>query len=357
MSPTTPSILVVDDESLLRSILTQMLNRMDYEATAVHSAEAGIGVLRERRFDLALLDISLPGKSGVDLLDHIVEAYPDMAVMMVTGIDELSTALRTLRSGAYDYVTKPFQEDELAACIDRALERRRLMMENRQYQHNLERLVSDRTKALEQALGRLGQTYDQTIRALGAALDLCSRVASYAVELAATMHVEDEVTLRNLKWGAYLHDIGKIGVPDAILLKPDLLTRSEHDVIKRHPELGYRILSGIPFLREAAEVVFSHHEKFDGSGYPQGIAGEEIPFVARVFAVADAVDSMTSDRPYRVALDWEDVRIELRRHSGKQFDPRVVDAFLSVPIERWTAIRSGANIDASVESALVGSAV
>ena len=365
MAKSVPLILVVDDESLLRSMLTQILKRLDYESVAVHSAEAAMGVLKSQSFDLALLDISLPGKSGVDLLEHVAESYPDTAVIMVTGNDELTTALQTLRSGAYDYVAKPFQEDELATCIERALETRRLKMENRQYQLNLEQLVSDRTQALEQALGRLGQTYDQTIRALGAALDLrdtetedhCVRVANYSVHLARVTQRCDEVMLRNLKWGAYLHDIGKIGVPDAILLKPDLLTESEYGVIKRHPELGYRMLSGIPFLTEATEVVYCHHEEYDGSGYPRGLSGNDIPLAARIFAVADAVDAMTSNRSYRDALSWVEIKAELRSNSGKQFDPDVVDAFLSVPIDEWAAIREGAANDIPESSTPVGSGV
>ena len=292
MAENAPSILVVDDESLLRSLLTQILTRLDYESVAVHSAEAAMGVLKSQSFDLALLDISLPGKSGVYLLEHIAESYPDTAVIMVTGNDELTTALQTLRSGAYDYVAKPFQEDELATCIERALETRRLTMENRQYQLNLEQLVSDRTQALEQALGRLGQTYEQTIRALGAALDLrdtetedhCVRVASYSVHLARVMQRDGEVLLRNLKWGAYLHDIGKI-------------------------------------------------------------------------AVADAVDAMTSDRPYRSDLSWVEIETEIRCNSGRQFDPEVAEAFLSVSVDEWAAIREGAEHDVAESSTLVGSGV
>lgn len=341
-----PKILIVDDDKLVRSILTQILKGLGYKSVAVSSAEAAIGALASQSFDLALLDISLPGKSGVDLLDHVTNSHPDMAVIMVTGIKELATALLTIRTGAYDYVTKPFQKDELSSCIQRALERRRLIIENRRYQQNLETLVSDRTQAMERALKRLEQTYDQTIRALGAALDLrdtetenhCARVACYSVRLAQALGVSDETDLRNLRWGAYLHDIGKIGVPDAVLLKPDRLTEPEYTVIKTHSALGYRVLSDIPFLNAAVEVVLHHHERFGGGGYPHGLSGHDIPLVARVFAVADAVDAMTSDRPYKDALTWEEVGVELQRHSAGQFDPKVVEGFLSVPSDEWAAI-------------------
>ena len=362
MNTGIPSILVVDDERPLRSLITQILDRLNCESVAVHSAEAAMGILNTLSFDLVLLDISLPGSSGEDLLDHMTITYPDTAVIMVTGIDERTNALRALRTGAYDYVTKPFQEEELAACIDRAIDRRRLMMENREYRQNLETLIFERNKAMEQAFDQLGQTYDQTIRALGAALDLrdtetedhCVRVAEYSVHLANSMGITDEVKLRNLKWGAYLHDIGKIGVPDAILTKPDVLTDTEYRAIKLHPELGYRMLSRIPFLKEAAEVVYHHHEEYSGGGYPQGLNGNEISRVARIFAVADAVDAMTSNRPYKDPLSWDDVRSELQLHAGEQFDPDVVDVFLSVPVEDWAAIRAGNGETTSEVAALIG---
>jgi putative nucleotidyltransferase with HDIG domain len=201
--------------------------------------------------------------------------------------------------------------------------------------------------------------YDQTIRALGAALDLrdtetenhCRRVAEYAVYLAQVMGIEDQVTLRNLRWGSYLHDIGKIGIPDAILKKPAPLNNEEREIIRKHPVLGGRMLRDISFLAGAVDVVLYHHERYDGTGYPHGLSGERIPLAARIFSVADAVDAMTSDRPYNRAVKWSAVADELRRNSGSQFDPRVVEAFLSVDVAEWSAISQGCiDYESEVES-------
>ena len=348
--PGDGTLLVVDDESLLRQLITAMLESSGYKVEAVDSAEAAATVLDTRAISMVLLDISLPGKSGVELLQSIVVEYPDTAVVMVTGIDELGTALFTLRAGAYDYLTKPFKEEELLACVARAMERRRLAQENRKYQADLERLVKERTTALERALNELNTTYDQTIRALGDALDLrdtetsdhCARVAAFAVRIAMECGMSDSEFLRDLKWGSYLHDIGKIGIPDSILLKPEALDLPEYRTIQDHPALGARMLAGIPFLSGASEVVRLHHERFDGTGYPEGLAGTAIPLMARVFAVADAVDAMTSRRPYREPVEWSQVRLELDEQSGTQFDPDVVRAYLRVTDAEWEAVAAAA---------------
>jgi putative nucleotidyltransferase with HDIG domain len=333
----------VDDDGMLRDVLGQSLGRR-FSATPAANGREALERLNTEGFDLVLADIHMPEMGGIELLERIMKQWPDTAVVMITAVDDLETALRTVNLGAYDYVTKPFSLEAVDACVDRALEKRRLLLENRVYQQNLERLVRDRTRDLESALARVQSTYDATIRTLGAALDLrhaetehhSVRVAEYVLTLARASGIEDEKVLKDIERGAYLHDIGKIGVPDSILLKPGPLSAQEQEAIRRHPRLGYELLAGIDFLRGAAEVVLGHHEFYDGNGYPQGLSGEAIPLSARLFAVADTIDAMTSVRPYRNAVDIGMVRNELQSQSGLQFDPRIVELFLSLPEEVWS---------------------
>jgi putative nucleotidyltransferase with HDIG domain len=338
-----PRLLVVDDDAMLRDILRQSLGRR-FTATAAANGREALDRLRNQSYDLVLADIHMPEMGGIELLERVRKESPDTAVIMITAVDDVETALRTLNLGAYDYVTKPFSLEAVDACVDRTLEKRSLLLENRVYQQNLERLVKDRTRELETALGRVRSTYDATIKALGAALDLRDaetehhslRVADYVLELARASGIRDAKALKDIEWGAYLHDIGKIGIPDSILLKPGPLSAEEWTVIRRHPQLGYELLAGIEFLRGSAEIVLSHHESYDGSGYPQGLAGEAIPLSGRLFAVADTIDAMTSERPYRRAVGIGTVRKELRRLAGRQFDPRIVELFLSLPEDAWS---------------------
>ena len=251
-----------------------------------------------------------------------------------------------MKQGADDYLMKPFQLDAVVASVARALEMRRLERELDDYRTRLEEKVDERTGQLQAALEHIGQIYDETLEALGAALDLkdgdtaghARRVTRYCMEIAKVMGCSQE-QMRQLKRGAYLHDIGKIAIPDAILLKPAKLMPDEMSVMSAHPYLGYEFVGRISFLAEAAEIVLTHHERYDGSGYPQGLMGDEIPLGARIFAVADTLDAMTSDRPYRRAVSFAAAREEIRRQSGRQFEPQVVEAFFSLPEHIWGEIR------------------
>ncbi len=216
------------------------------------------------------------------------------------------------------------------------------MLENRTYQSDLEQLVAERTQQLSIALQDLEQSYDYTLEALGGALDAkdaeteghCQRVTAFTITIARAMGVEKGL-LRHIARGAFLHDIGKMGVPDSILRKPGPLTAEEREIMRRHCDIGFAVLERIPFLKEAAEIVLSHQECYDGSGYPRGLKGEQIPLGARIFAVADTLDAMISDRPYRKALPISAAREEIQRFSGKQFDPRVVEVFMAQPEKLW----------------------
>jgi putative nucleotidyltransferase with HDIG domain len=271
-----------------------------------------------------------------------------MPVVMVTAMHDISVALNAIRNGAYDYLLKPFDREQLLATVRRALENRRLKLENRAYQTNLEVLVTARTEQLRQAVSTLERSYDITLEALGNALDLkdaeteghSKRVTAFTIAIARAMGLTSD-QIRVIARGAFLHDIGKMAIPDAILRKPGALDPDEVAIMREHCFRGYQILRRIPFLSEAAEIVYAHQEKYDGTGYPRGLKGEEIPLGARIFSVADTLDAITSNRPYRAAQPLSAARDEIERWSGRQFDPQVVDTFLEMSEHIWDDLRKG----------------
>ncbi|MGE5325418.1 MAG: HD-GYP domain-containing protein, partial [Deltaproteobacteria bacterium] len=281
-------------------------------------------------------------------LSNVRQKYPLIALLMVTGVDDIRVGIQAMKQGADDYLTKPFQFEIVLASLRKALERKAMQAEIENYRRNLEAMVEQRTRQYQAAMRRIEMTYDETLEALGAALDLrdnetaghSQRVSYYCLEIAKAMGVELE-RLKHFERGSYLHDIGKIGIPDAILLKPGKLTPEEKLIMESHARIGYDLVSRIAFLAPAAEIVLTHQERFDGTGYPQGLLGEEIPLGARIFAVADTLDAMTSDRPYRKALPFSKAYDEIDHEAGRQFDPKVVKTFLEIPERRWTDIRSG----------------
>jgi putative two-component system response regulator len=348
---TTPTkILIVDDEAEMRSILARSLADESRECVPVPSAFEAMDRIRSDRFSLVMSDVHMPGMSGIDLLRMIKNHDPDISVIMITGVRDLATAVDSLKMGACDYITKPFDVLGVRLAAERALEQNRLIVENRYYQRELERLVQKRTLELHGALGEVEESYRFTLEALAAALDArehetqahSHRVREYALILARELGLPDEQMI-HVGRGALLHDVGKIGVPDSILLKPGKLTPEEWIQMKRHPGVGYEILKGIKFLKPAAEIVLSHQERWDGDGYPNNIKGTAIPLGARIFGVVDTLDAMTSDRPYRKALPFEAAREEVRRCSGTQFDPRVAEVFLSIEPDTWKKIHDLVN--------------
>lgn len=342
---TAERILVVDDEEAIREVLSTLLEAQGYACKVVRNGSAALREFESNGHDLVLSDIIMPEMDGLHLLEQVRARTQDVPVIMVTAMHDISTALEAIRRGAYDYILKPFEKDQLYLSVRRALEHRRLVLENRNYQRNLETLVAERTAQLSRALGELEQSYDYTLEALGGALDLkdaeteghCQRVTAFTVAIAKEMGV-DAHALRQIARGAFLHDIGKMGIPDHVLRKPGPLTEEERAVMRRHSEIGHAVLVKIPFLREPAEIVLAHQERYDGTGYPRGLKGEEIPLGARIFAVADTLDAMISDRPYRPALPLRAAKEEIRTHAGTQFDPKVVDVFLHMPDSLWTEL-------------------
>jgi putative nucleotidyltransferase with HDIG domain len=340
------NILVVDDEEAIREVVSTMLESKGYRCTAVSNGRAAQDQVKRVTPDLVLSDMIMPEMDGIKLLDWIRNYDPEVPVIMVTAIHDISTALEAIRRGAYDYILKPFEKDQLFLGVGRALQHRRLVAENRNYQRNLEQQVEERTAQLSGALVQLEQSYDDTLEALGSALDLkdaeteghCQRVTAFTISIAKAMPVPNNY-LPVLARAAFLHDIGKMAIPDRILRKPGPLDDDEKQIMRTHCEIGYNMLIRIPFLRDAAEIVLAHQEFFNGTGYPRGLKEAQIPLGARIFTVADSLDAMISDRPYRRALPMTHAREEIRRCAGTQFDPKVVEVFLSIPDQHWIELR------------------
>ncbi len=339
------SVLIADDEPEIREILNDLLEAT-HDCVMVDSAEAALGRIRAREFDLVISDIMMPGMSGLEMVPLIREHSPDTVVIMISGVQTVESAIEALRAGAFDFIMKPFALQHVEAAVERALEHQALRAAKRRYENYLEEMVAQRTEALDHALHSLEDAYRTTLKALTAALETrdlethghSERVVSFSLRLGRELGLTRE-QLRSLEFGSLLHDIGKIGVPDAILRKPAALTGAEWERMREHPLLGQQILRGIEFLEGAARVVAQHHEKWDGGGYPLGLHGQEIDQNARIFAVADAFDAMTSDRVYRAGRPYEMAAAELDEFAGRQFDPEVVNAFHRVPREEWVEMR------------------
>lgn len=340
-------ILVVDDEEAIREIVSSMLTSAHYKCKQARSGIEALALLDSgEEFELMLSDLMMAELDGIGLLERSKERFPDMPVVMVTAVHDISVALGALRNGAYDYVLKPFEREQLLATVRRALENRRLKLENREYQMKLEALVEARTEQLQKAMNSLERSYDITLEALGDALDLkdaeteghSKRVTAFTIAVARQMGISTD-QIRIIARGAFLHDIGKMAIPDAILRKPGALNPDETMIMREHCYRGYQMLKKIPFLAEAADIVYSHQEKYDGTGYPRGLKGEQIPLGSRIFAVADTLDAITSDRPYRPAQSLTAARKEIEAWSGRQFDPEVVGQFLAMPDDIWEDLR------------------
>jgi putative nucleotidyltransferase with HDIG domain len=336
-SPEATPILIVDDDTSVRDVISVLLREEGYVCTTVATAGAALEAARLAEYPLVISDVRMPGRDGFWLLERMRECSPETAVIMLTAFGDTEAAVECLRNGAADYLLKPPKVTELIRAIERALGRRRLELARQRYRKSLENRVKEKTAELSRALHDLESSYSQTLWTLVAALDAREhetsdhslRVVRYTLAIARRLGMP-EAELPDLGRGALLHDIGKIGVPDAILLKPGKLTAAEWEEMKRHPQIGFNILKSVDFLKIPAEMVLCHQERFDGGGYPRGLAGDAIPLSARIFAIADTFDAMTSDRPYRQRTTSEAAREEILRCSGTQFDPRCADAFLSI---------------------------
>jgi response regulator RpfG family c-di-GMP phosphodiesterase len=334
-------ILVVDDEAAVLNILSERLESIGYDCNTETDGLRALHRIKGTNYDLVLLDINMPYLCGTEILKGLKRVDLNTPVVMISGLDSIDIVRKTLREGAYDYLVKPLDFDDLELTVKRALEHGRLLHRNMKYQRNLEEKIEERTKELSDALEEIKKTYDATILALGSALETRDietqahgiRVAQYSRLIADKLGIKDRDHLMDIERGAYLHDIGKIGVPDEILRKPFSLTDDEWVIMKRHPELGKRMIEGIDFLRGAVPIVYCHHECYNGLGYPQGLRRNDIPIEARIFSVADALDAMISERVYRTALPFKQTKLIIIEESGKQFDPDVIEAFIKIPEE------------------------
>jgi putative nucleotidyltransferase with HDIG domain len=352
-SAETARILVVDDEPTVCDLLDKSLTGDGYEVVTAGSTSEALEALRQERANLVLADLNMPGRNGLELLQEARILDPELEVVMVTGVVDIEVALGALRAGASDYILKPFNLEQVQHVVRRTLEKQRLIQENQKYQHQLEERVERRAQEvlrkkqqIEGLYAALEDSYECTLKALITALDFKDRetqghswrVVEYSALVATRLGITgDEQT--GIRWGALLHDVGKIGIPDGVLHKKDKLTEDEWREMRRHPEIGYRMLQHIEFLEPALEIVLSHHERWDGKGYPRGLSGDEIPLGARIFAVVDTFDAMTTDRPYRSAQSIRAAYQEIERCVGSQFDPYVADAYLNVPEESWVEIQ------------------
>ena len=341
-----PEVLIVDDDRQVREVLHEVFLSRGYTCHVAGNGQEGLEVFESVRPPLTVTDMKMPVMDGLEFLKRVRARDGDAAVLVLTGVGDVRTAIESLKTGAYDFILKPVNVDELLIAAERALERRQLLLERREHEALLERRVAEATRELGSMLKELEQTYRTTLEALGSAMDTrdaetqghSRRVHGYSLTV-ARVHGVPEQTLKDIEHGVLLHDIGKIGIPDSILLKPGPLTPEEWKTMRTHPEIGKQLVERIPFLRGAVPIVYHHHERWDGTGYPLGLEGEDIPLGARIFAVADAFDAMTSDRPYSTAISFEAAREEIRRSAGTHFDPTVVESFLTIPLEVFAEIR------------------
>lgn len=336
IEPSVARILVVDDDAEIVSFIRELLIIHGYQVEGISDSRKVLETVRRFQPDVCVLDFRMPHLPGSALLDAIKKEDSTIEVLFLTGENETSLAVEMMRSGARDYLLKPVDLAELSLAVNRALEYRRLVLENNANHLELERLVAEKTQALNDALHRLTHVHSATLDALSMALDFrdqstsghSRRVATLTSGAAAEFGIDGSVLLQ-IEHGSLLHDVGKLKIPDSILWKPACLDKEEWDTMRKHPIYGYEFLSGIEFLKDAADLVRSHHEKFDGSGYPRGISGTDIPFGARVFAIIDAVDAMIYKRPYNTPIKFPEAAKEIRRCAGTQFDPDLVEGTLA----------------------------
>src|SRR6266478_1078888 len=335
-----PTILVVDDEVAPGQVLSVRLKLAGFRSSFVSSGEQALGVLSGTHVDAVICDLKMPGLGGLELLTRTRKDHPSLAFLLLVSRSDAHMGAQAIKDGADDYLTKPVEAKDVLRNLRRALDRKRVEREALELQRRLEQLVLERTTQLRSALQSAEESYENTLLALGAALDLrdgqtaehCRRVCEYSLEIAKRMGCSD-AQLKSLSQGALLHDIGKLAIPDSILSKPGKITPEEWNIMRTHVQIGYDLVSRIPFLQDAADLVLNHHERYDGTGYPRRLQRGQIPLRARIFAVADAFDAMTSPRPYQTTRLISQAIEEVAFQAGRQFDPQVLEVFLAIPTE------------------------
>ncbi|OGO16834.1 MAG: hypothetical protein A2Z15_07315 [Chloroflexi bacterium RBG_16_50_11] len=324
-------ILVVDDEKIVRRSLIKCLSMNGFVCEEASNADEAMAYLGSRPADLVILDIMMPGIPGSELLPRIKEAFPNTAVIMATAVVEPDTIVNCMKNGAYDYITKPFDVSQLIKNIETVLEKRNLELNLKEKSQFLEGKVTEQAKELQ-------KLFIDAVESLISALEAkdkytaghSRRVTKIALDIAYMLGIEGEER-ENIRWAAMLHDIGKIGIDPSIQNKPGILTPNEYNYILTHCSIGPGIVQ--PLVNESiVDAIRHHHDSYDGSGMNQSLAGDRIPLISRILAVADSFDAMTSDRPYRIAMSAIKAVGEIQQCAGTQFDPKVVQAFLKTPI-------------------------
>jgi cyclic di-GMP phosphodiesterase len=334
--PKKPVILVVDDEAACARALSLRLKLAGFRSSFAVSGDEAVRAVQSSHVDAMVCDLRMPGSSGLEVLRRVRKDYPWLAFLLLTELDDANIGARAIRDGADDYVIKPVHPADVLRNLRRALQRKRVERESLQRQ---ETPVRERNAQLRSLLGA-AENHEHLLLARDAGLERkdgetaghARRVCRYSLEIAYRLGCS-EAELETLRRGALLHDIGKLSIPEAILLKPGKLNSEEWIVMQGHAQIGYELLGGFPFLEDAAELVLSHHERYDGSGYPRRLQGQQIPLNARIFAVADAFDAMTTPRPYQPVLPMLQAIEEIAAQAGRQFDPQVVRAFFGISME------------------------
>jgi len=334
-------LLIVDDEPAICEMVHQYFTSIGYDCFTSHCVKDALINLDSDSFDLVITDIKMPEYDGTYLLREIRNLFPDIAVIMMTGVEDTHQAVECLKIGAYDYISKPFNLEELNLSVKRAFERRNLLKEKKAYKNQLETKVHERTLELVRAYDEIERTYHRTLEVLVSALDLREKSTAghsmRSVEYTRLLALELKIRgnkLVHITRGALLHDVGKIGIPDEILLKAGKLSDEEWEKMRKHPVYGYNMLREIKFLEKSIDIVLYHHERWDGKGYPKGLKGDEIPVGARIFAVIDAFDAITSNRVYRNAQSFDKAFEILVENIDTQFDRKIVNAFINIPFEK-----------------------
>jgi putative two-component system response regulator len=328
-------ILIVDDEEMICNLMARRLAKEGYSCVTANDGMEAFDLFCKDTFSLIISDLKMPKMDGLELLKRVKAVHPNMMMILITAYADIDIAVEAMRLGAFDFILKPIDLNLVLLGVRNALEKKRLEEELEAYHKNLEKLVEERTAKLQQSYRVLKKAHLDSVKVLAEAIDAkdpytrghSDRVRRMSLKIAAHFNFPEE-RLEGLEYGALLHDIGKIGIKDEVLQKKGPLTLEEYQYIQEHPLIGVKIVEGLDFFKDKISMIRHHHEHFDGKGYPDGLAGEAIPLEARIIAVSDAFDAMTSIRPHRGIMALEDVLEELERCRGTQFDPSILTVFL-----------------------------
>jgi len=328
-------ILIVDDEKTIYSLIARRLAKEGYPCVMANNGREALGYFYKNNCSLIISDIRMPEMNGLELLKNVKGVRPDMMFIIMTAYPEIDMAVEAIRLGANDFIIKPVDLELVVFSVKKALERKRMEEEIEAHHKNLEKLVEERTSKLREALLVLKKTHLDSVKVLAGAIDAkdpytrghSDRVRKMSMRIGMKLSFNEE-RLENLVFGALLHDIGKIGIRDEVLQKKGQLTPEEYQYVQQHPLIGVKIIEGIDFFKDKISMIRNHHEHFDGNGYPDGLMGDTIPLEARIIAVPDAFDTMTSLRPHRKAIPIDEVIEEMGKGKGRQFDPQILEIFL-----------------------------